>query len=105
MNTKEKIEVMQAHLDGEIVEFNMGVMWEELLAIDPRWDPRWDWANIKYRIKPKEKTKLYKYAYDDGSWKGWRESTSYYYSDADFESCNMGVLKYKRLDYTMIEVD
>lgn len=46
MNTKEKIEVMQAFEDGKLIEFSNG---------DGDWkhvgEPSWDWACFEYRIK------------------------------------------------------
>src|SRR5579872_84358 len=50
MNTKDKIAVMQAYLDGKEIEFKT--------PDDPDWrkheiEPQWDWSNNDYRIKPK----------------------------------------------------
>jgi len=52
MNTKQKIEVMQAYLDGEIIEVAV-----KTVAAGPRWftfdhrrDPVWDWKGADYRI-------------------------------------------------------
>ena len=43
---KEKIEVMQAALDGKEVEYDHGNgFWESC-------SPTWDWASWDYRIKP-----------------------------------------------------
>lgn len=50
MNTKEKIEVMQAYLDGKKIEYcpSYGV-WTEFSNAN---DPVWEWGNTQYRIKP-----------------------------------------------------
>ena len=56
MNTKEKIEVMQAYLEGKVVQIRYGQEW-----ID--WDseefgePEWCWDSDEWRIKPKEVVK------------------------------------------------
>lgn len=56
MNTKEKIEVMQAYLEGKVVQIHYGQEW-----ID--WDseecgePEWCWDSDEWRIKPKEVVK------------------------------------------------
>lgn len=56
MNTKEKIEVMQAYLDGELVQLRRGQEW---LDWDQEEDgePFWNWDLDKWRIKPKEVVK------------------------------------------------
>lgn len=50
--TKEMIEVMQAYLRGEKIEYRCGYKdWLECRI------PIWDWNNLDYRVKPKTKTK------------------------------------------------
>lgn len=50
--TKEMIEVMQAYLRGEEIEYRCGYKdWLECRI------PIWDWNNLDYRAKPKTKTK------------------------------------------------
>lgn len=56
MNTKQKIEVMQAWLDGETIqissnEHGTGIWYD--ISSNPS-DPGWDWKLFNYRIKPKE---------------------------------------------------
>jgi len=46
--TKEKIEIMQAALDGGDIEFNVGDGWVK--SIDPE-NLEWEWAAFDYRIK------------------------------------------------------
>ena len=49
--TKEMIEVMQAYLKGEKIEYRYGnTDWLECRV------PIWDWNNFDYRVKPKQKT-------------------------------------------------
>lgn len=47
MITEEMIKVMQAHVDGKHIE---------VCVHDNRWkevhNPRWDWCNQSYRVKP-----------------------------------------------------
>ena len=57
MNTKERIEVMQAYLDGKAIEVKN--------KIDHKWvrvwiEPQWDWSTYEYRIKPKKMQKIEK---------------------------------------------
>lgn len=55
MNTKEKIEIMQAWLDGKDIQymFNNDGIWCDLTTKCPKWN----FIQIKYRIKPKQKVK------------------------------------------------
>lgn len=48
--TKEKIEVMQAFLDGKKVEFKdvLDNRWHIMLVLR---EPAWDWESVDYRIK------------------------------------------------------
>ncbi len=52
MNTKEKIKVMQAWVDGKIIE----ILYERSPVETDIWAPvdapNWDWVNNTYRIKP-----------------------------------------------------
>ena len=49
---KEMIEVMQAYLRGEEIEYRCGYKdWLECRV------PIWNWNSIEYRVKPKQKTK------------------------------------------------
>ena len=59
---KEKIEVMQAALDGKDTELNSGDGWR------PSFIPKnhaWDWANYDYRIK-QEPMEIYAEVYENG---------------------------------------
>ena len=50
MTTKEKIEVMQAHVDGKTIEIlsDLGKnVWNEIKS-----DILWNWVVCEYRIKP-----------------------------------------------------
>ena len=50
--TREMIDVMQAYLRGEEIEYRCGYKdWLECRI------PIWDWNNLDYRVKPKTKTK------------------------------------------------
>ena len=50
--TKEMIEVMQAYLRGEQIEYRYGhTDWLECRI------PIWNWNSLDYRVKPKKKTK------------------------------------------------
>lgn len=54
MNTKEKIEIMQAWLDGKTIEFKKGHKpWATLsMAACTEDEPTWYWGEYEYRIKP-----------------------------------------------------
>lgn len=51
MNTKEKIEVMQAYLDGRKIQLRGKTLrfpkWEDIEK-----EPEWNFINNEYRIKP-----------------------------------------------------
>lgn len=55
MNTKHKIEVMQAFLDGKTIQMTDKSLdiWEDFLA-----EPYWNWEANDYRIKPAEPKKV-----------------------------------------------
>ena len=57
MNTKEKIEVMQAYLDGKIIQFKDAKIdstddWRTIERYDGKYDDLdWMWGDFEYRIK------------------------------------------------------
>ena len=51
MNTAEKIKVMQAWLDGEVIECNDGYGW---VTLPKGGEPSWDWIVFDYRIKEQD---------------------------------------------------
>lgn len=53
MNTKEKIEVMQAYLEGEVVQLRYGQEWVDWNS-EELGEPVWCWDSDEWRIKPKE---------------------------------------------------
>jgi len=54
MTTKEKIIIMQAHLDGKQIQVKKWMYdWEDLEQTD---EPIWDWGHSEYRIKQTELT-------------------------------------------------
>lgn len=46
MHLREKIAVMQAALDGKEIEYHNNRVWVEAKYLT------WDWAHVKYRVKP-----------------------------------------------------
>ena len=62
MDTKDKIKVMQAYLDGEDIHIkntlNNEIVWDSFTCLG-QVEPIWDWSNFEYRIKPKEPRVLY----------------------------------------------
>lgn len=56
MTTAEKIAVMQAHIDGEYIEFRIKgeKLWEDCGI------PAWNWQEFEYRTKPKLKKPTYR---------------------------------------------
>ena len=54
MNTKEKIEIMQAYLDGKTIQYTDKSYknWKDLQN-----EPLWNFKECYFRIKPKEKVK------------------------------------------------
>ena len=59
---KEKIEVMQAALDGKEIEFNFGSGWSGFIEDSPVWD----WNTNDYRIKQDPMVR-YVVVFDDGN--------------------------------------
>ena len=62
MNTKEKIAVMQAFVEGKEIQVSTrhSTEWKRLT-----WVPEWDWTSYDYRIKPEPKfayVNVYSYA-------------------------------------------
>lgn len=54
MNTKDKIAVMQAFVDGKTVQYKDADSPEDCWEDYPNHvTPKWDWMNFTYRIKPK----------------------------------------------------
>lgn len=68
MNTKEKIAVMQAFVDGATIQFlyhsNTGTEWRN---VPEHKEPMWDFAFINYRIKPADPRTIYTNEYHDGA--------------------------------------
>lgn len=54
MTTAEKIEVMQAYLDGKQIQIKVGDGWKDIY-----YEPEWDWGIHDYRIKPEAKVRPY----------------------------------------------
>ncbi len=61
---KEKIEVMQAALDGEEIEYMLGEN-DGWRSYDSG-EPSWDWSCVDFRIKPKP-LEFWVNVYDDGT--------------------------------------
>jgi len=65
MDTKEKIKVMQAYLEGKTIQFRL---WKEDDFTD--WgsdaEPQWNWGAVEYRVKP-EPLELWVNIYDNGA--------------------------------------
>lgn len=59
MNTEEKIEVMQAYLNGKKIQVKgkRDDTWEDY---NHKSEPDWDWFRCDYRIKPELKLRPYK---------------------------------------------
>lgn len=66
-SAREHIEVMQAYLDGAKIELRrrdaLHAGWQEVL------EPRWDWQNLEYRVKP-EPREFWANIYPDGQMVG-----------------------------------
>lgn len=56
MNTKGKIEVMQAYLDGKTVQIFYEERWHDWEP-EENGEPVWCWGSDQWRIKPKEVVK------------------------------------------------
>jgi len=53
MNTQEKIKIMQAFVDGKVIQVTArGGDWVDMSQLD---NPGWNWHGCTYRIKPESK--------------------------------------------------
>ena len=91
--TKEKIKIMQAFEDGEDTQLRLNNKW--ILLCDA---PIWNWEFHDYRIKPKEKVKLYKWAIYDSRRSKWTESIDFLdEKQMKYIYCHDRFIKFKRL--------
>lgn len=60
MNTKEKIEVMQAWEDGKIIQSSSGRTWHDCIV-----EPTWQWGDLMCRTKPEPK-EIWVNEYEEG---------------------------------------
>lgn len=67
MNTKEKIEVMQAYEDGKPIEWKRPGF-GDWMALTPSRNPNWNWSKETYRIKPEPATLLNRILADYGKY-------------------------------------
>jgi hypothetical protein len=76
MDTKQKIEVMQAYVDGKKIEY------KERGTTFPYWttfsfgEPSWNWGRCEYRIKQEPREFVVAYREDNGKLIGIAESAS-----------------------------
>lgn len=59
--TKEKIEVMQAYIDGKEIEIKKltdTASWVKIISSNKN-EPEWDWRNFDYRIKSREPRRVW----------------------------------------------
>jgi hypothetical protein len=85
--TEEKIAIMQAESEGQIVEVSfIGRPWTEIKS------PTWDWSSNDYRIKAKKPREWWANVYGDGTTGCMYHSTSH----ADHEACEGRVLIHVR---------
>lgn len=84
MTTQEKIEVMQAYLDGKQIQlrYDHMLIWEDLL---PGCEPIWNWGDRDFRVKPEPKLRPYNSAEEfveamkeHGPMVMWKSSCLYY---------------------------
>lgn len=70
MTTKEKIEVMQAYLDGKQIQFREFPLNGREKWMDLTGEPAWKWGTYEYRIKPEPRIPIeeWRVLYKDGSW-------------------------------------
>ena len=62
MDTKQKIEVLQAYLDGKPIQIGTGSQWVDYTEGS---EPLWKWSSFNYRVKP-EPMVLYANIYKNG---------------------------------------
>lgn len=108
MTLQEQIKVMQHFADGGEIECeyaeNIGTDNESWVSITYS---NWEWGELTYRIKeePKKMIKIAKYAYLNHDGTVWFDTEEFYKNDEDFKDVFKDKEKFKRLDYTEIEVE
>ena len=112
MTPQEMIDVIQAHKDGEQIQFlyNFEKPSSEDCWLDAK-NPTWNFAVYNYRIKKKQQKELYRYLIKNYTHDS---NTIYYYESLQYFSsieeakefythCKSMVIK--RLDYTKLIVE
>ena len=98
MTLQEQLEIIQAAIDEKEIEFYSTVLkkWE---IKDPTISPKFDFLDVKYRIKPepKKEIKLHQYLVKDLTTKVYISTTGYY---PDIDSCHK---KYDQKYWKVIE--
>lgn len=61
MTTQEKIDVMQAYLDGKPIQIRNRAVVSEWTDLEVK-EPSWNWNTYVYRVKPGSKLRPYKNA-------------------------------------------
>ena len=95
-------ELKEAQERGEVIqvlEDSPKEMWLDLVEPEYYHEPEF------YRIKPKEKKKLYLWAYKDKTTKSWKLTDRYMESAEDVEQDYLWIDDFQRIDSSMIEVD
>ena len=95
-------ELKEAQERGEVIqvlEDSPKEMWLDLVEPEYYHEPEF------YRIKPKEKKKLYLWAYQDKVTKSWKLTDRYMESAEDVEQDYLWIDDFQRIDSSMIEVD
>ena len=95
-------ELKEAQERGEVIqvlEDSPKEMWLDLVEPEYYHEPEF------YCIKPKEKKKLYLWAYKDKTTKSWKLTDRYMESAEDVEQDYLWIDDFQRIDSSMIEVD
>jgi hypothetical protein len=90
--------------DGErIIGFQSGKLFNYTKQFDDDWAFNIfdDWSK---HTPPKQKVKLYKYAYKTLRSLGWEETAAYFENDSDFSTYFPSIKNFLRLDNSCIEV-
>lgn len=93
--TQEMIEVMSAYVHGSEIQMDNGCGWGGTVV------PAWNWLDNDYRIKPKQKVKLWLWAYRHNTRENWKMTTYFYPEYAARRTYPYAI----KIESSMIEVD
>ena len=72
MDTKKAVEVMQAYLEGKVIEGRRNGSTNGWIRLR---SPEWNWSETEYRVKPEPK-EIYVIEYPDGTFRAFKSDAA-----------------------------